>query len=58
MPLCDNPEADQYIDCIGVDELHHMCKPDAKETYCGIKIKTKKPGKNDSNRYGCYECTF
>ena len=49
---------ERHIDCIGVDGLRHICKPDENICFCGVKVKSKKLGKKDWERFGCYECTY
>jgi hypothetical protein len=49
----------EYIDCIGIDNKIHICKPHETKTYCGIKIIYKGIKRNDFiNRYSCYQCSY
>ena len=47
-----------FITCIGVDDKLHACEPHSDTCKCGIVVKSKKLGKNDYERYSCYECRF
>jgi hypothetical protein len=52
-------EDKRLIDCVGVDNLRHVCLPWADQCLCGQKIKhNKRFLKNDYHRYACYECTY
>lgn len=56
-----NTPEDIAIDCIGVDNLKHYCRPHEDTTLCGVKVKTKKAKDFEKYRcdlYSCYECTF
>lgn len=46
------------IDCVGVDNKLHVCYVHSNICKCSIKVKTKKIGKTDYQKYSCYECTF
>ena len=46
------------IDCVGVDNLQHVCLPWENVCRCGIKVKRKKLLKNDYRLLSCYECTY
>jgi len=48
----------KYIQCIGVDNKLHICKPDEDICKCGVKVKSKKLLSKDCERYSCYECTY
>jgi hypothetical protein len=54
----DEREEENYIRCIGVDGKQHICKPEKDTCYCGVKVKTKKPQRDDYLRFSCYECTY
>jgi hypothetical protein len=47
-----------YIDCIGVDGVRHMCLPWENKCKCGMGIQSKKDGRDDWDRYSCWECTY
>jgi hypothetical protein len=52
-------EHDIYIDCVGIDNKLHVCKPYESKTKCGIPIKKKKLIIKDRvGLYSCYECTY
>jgi hypothetical protein len=45
-----------YVPCVGVDNLNHLYEPHKDVTYCGVKIKDKKP--NKKAKLSCWECTY
>ena len=47
-----------YLPCIGVDNKIHVCESSKDICKCGIKVKSKKLGRDDYLRYSCYECTY
>jgi GTPase Era involved in 16S rRNA processing len=56
--MSDEREDGNYIRCIGVDGKQHICEPQKDTCYCGVKVKTKKPQRDDYKRFSCYECTY
>lgn len=56
----DMEQSKVWIDCIGVDNLWHVCEIDKDVCKCGTKVKSKKDKdiKNSKIMYSCYECTF
>jgi len=54
----DYSDIEMYIDCIGIDELHHVCLPESDVCKCGVKVKRKKMLRDDWKKYCCYECTY
>ncbi len=56
--LGDVADSEYYIDCIGVDERQHICKPNDNICLCGMSVKTKKIQRYDYLRLNCYECTW
>ena len=51
-------DIEMYIDCIGVDELHHVCLPESDVCKCGVKVKRKKMLRDDWQKFCCYQCTY
>lgn len=48
-----------FINCLGVDDKLHVCRPHEDKTFCGVGIVRKKLLKDDfSMYYSCYECTY
>lgn len=44
------------INCIGEDDKQHICEPHKSTCYCGVKVKRKKPLRDDWKLFYCYEC--
>ncbi len=51
-------EDERYINCIGIDNLRHVCLPESDICKCGVKVKRKKMLRDDWQRYCCYECCY
>lgn len=59
VPITSLTKFTKYVECIGVDDLIHVCEPHKDVCKCGIKVKRKKLLKNDFVLlYSCYECTY
>ena len=58
-PTVRNPvEAVVSVRCIGVDNRQHECEPHKDTCLCGVKVKRKKPLRDDYKLFSCYECTY
>lgn len=54
-----NPQACYFIECIGVDNLRHICLPWDTHSPCGVKIKSKKVNSIDKLvHFCCVECDY
>jgi len=47
-----------FIQCVGIDNKIHACKPHDKIAKCGIRILRKKLSDKDHEKFNCYECTY
>lgn len=57
VPITSLMKFTKYVECIGVDDLIHICEPHKDKTICGIKVKRKKMLRDDFVvRYSCGGC--
>ena len=56
----DEAQEANLIDCIGKDNLRHVCVSWEDETICGVEVKHKNPNLNMLVKYtySCWSCTY